>query len=387
MLENQTSFLMILFGAMIIPFLGRRFRIPSAALEIIFGVVLFNLVLRQRAPEWFQLLREIGFIYLMFIAGMELDLRQIRKSGKSVWYVLVALLSFTITPLVFVYLGQPFYLGVSVAMISAGIVIPVLRELGTIRTALGQEIVGVSLTGEFLSILVLTFIDAYHKHGLTVMAGMELVKLTVLFGLAFVVLKVLYVLVWWNPERVRMVMESEDPVEEGIRTVITLAFAGGLLASLAGVEPILGSFIAGMIFSYVFRSKGKFEEKINAIGFGFFIPFFFIGVGGQFNIDFLMYPPTIIMALYLTIAVLASNLPPLLLLARPLGVSFMDAGRMSLLISAPLSMIVVAGTIGEKMGILSPAMNGALVLTALFASILYPSLFRFLTKRLVPESR
>lgn len=371
---------LVLLGVAAIPFLARRIRVPSAALEIVYGVLLFNLFLHQR-PEWFDLLREIGFIFLMFIAGLELDLRALRASGKSLWYVLISLCSFIFTPLIFVLLGQPFFLGVAVAMISAGIVIPVLKELGLMKTPLGRDIIGVALTGELLSILALTLIDAYHKHGLSWQAGLELGKLALLFGLAVVVLKLLYLLAWWHPTRVEKVMESEDPVEEGIRVVVTLAFTGGLLAAAAGAEPILGSFLAGMVVSYVFRSKGRFEEKINAVGFGFLIPFFFIGVGSQLDLALLTSPTLVATALFLTLMVLVSNLYPLLL-ARPMRLRTLDAVGMSVLLSAPLSMIVVAGTLGQKMGLLTDELASALILTALLASIVYPSLFRPIGRRI-----
>ncbi len=371
---------LIMFGAAVIPFLGRRFRLPSSALEIVFGFLLFNFLLEER-PEWFPLFREIGLIYLMFIAGMELDLRDLWTSGRTFWYVLIAVLSFTVTPLLFLALGQSYFLGVAVAMISAGIVVPVLKESNLTRSPFGQILMGIALTGEFFSILVLTVIDAYHKHGLTLSAGLELANLTLLLGLAFIVLKFLYLIAWWNPERVEKVMESEDPVEEGIRVVVTVAFAGGLLAMAAGIEPILGSFLMGVVFSYVFRSKGRFEEKINALGFGFLIPFFFIGVGSELNLELFASGETVATALFFTGMILVSNLPPLLLV-KPLGIRLREAVGIVLLLSAPLTMIVVAGTLGDRMGLISPQTNGALILTALIASILYPSLFRPLGKRL-----
>lgn len=388
MFEQHTALFLILLGTAAIPFMARRLRIPSAALEIVYGFLLFNLVVENR-PEWFDFLRELGFVYLMFIAGMELDVKGLLKSGKAFWYALVSLLSFCVTPLLFLALGQSFYLGVAVAMISAGIVIPVLKEAELSRTPLGRDIIGVALAGEFLSILALTCIDAYQKHGPTLEAAAELFKLAVLFALAGLVLKILYLLAWWHPERVEKVMESEDPVEEGLRAVVTVAFAGGLLAVAAGAEPILGSFLVGVIFSDVFRSKGRFEEKVNALGFGFLVPFFFIGVGARLDMALLTSPQTVGMALFLTVMVLASNLYPLAL-ARPLGITRLEAAGMAVLLSAPLSMIVVAGTLGERMGLLSPRMNNALVLTGLIASILYPSLFRLLGKkiaaRMAPES-
>lgn len=381
MFQHHLPLFLIVCGAAVIPFFARKLRVPSAALEIIYGMLLFNFALEGH-PEWFQLLRELGLIYLMFVAGMELDLRSLLNSGRIFWYLLISLISFSITPLIFVFLGFPFYLGVTVAMVSAGIIVPVLKETGLIKKPLGQKIIGVGLTGELLSILVLTLIDAFNKHGATTATLIELFKLVLLFGLALVVLKGLYLLAWWNPERVQRVMESEDPVEEGVRTVVTVVFAGGMLAMLAGAEAILGSFLIGVVFTSVFHNKGRFEEKINAIGFGFLIPFFFIGVGSDLDVQLLTSWSVVLFSLFLTLMVMASNMTPVFL-TRPLGMTLKEGWAMTILLSAPLSMIVVAGTLGERMGLLTQEIRDPLILTALFSSILYPSLFRSLARTVV----
>ena len=272
--EHIFTLFLIIGGAALIPFISRRLRAPSAALEIIFGAFLFNMILHDQ-PEWFSVLKELGLVYLMFIVGMELDLRRFVKDRNFKWYIIIPLMSLIITPAVFHFLGYPFYLGIVVAMISAGIIIPVLKETDTIGTALGRDIIGIALTGELLSILVLVGVDIYHRHGLTAGAGLEGIKIIFLFALAALFLRFLYILAWWSPQKVESVMESNDPVEEGIRLVILIAISGALIAFKSGLEPILGSFLAGLVFSYVFKSKGRFEDKINAIGFGFFTPFFF----------------------------------------------------------------------------------------------------------------
>jgi Kef-type K+ transport system membrane component KefB len=367
-------------GAAAIPFFSRRIGIPSAVLEILYGVALFNTIVRHR-PDWFPLFKELGFIYLMFIAGMEMDVRYHVKGGRLRWYLLIAALPFAIMPLLFVRMGHPFYLGIAVSVLSAGIVIPVLKESNLLHTPWGRDVIGIALTGEFLSITVLTGIDVYRTHGLTVMAFVAVLKLLLLLGLATLFLRFLYVLAWWNPERVKRVMESEDPVEEGIRAVVAVAFAGALIASRSGVEPILGSFMAGLIFSFVFKSKGRFEEKINAVGFGFFIPFFFIGVGADFDITLLASPQALLFSLLLTIAVFVSNLLPLLF-ARFLGITTLESFGMSLILSAPLSLIVVAGILGRDMGVLTAETAGTLILTAIITGVLYPYLFHFVAKRM-----
>jgi Kef-type K+ transport system membrane component KefB len=377
----EEQFLVLFFvvvGAAAVPFLSRRIGIPSAVLEILYGVALFNTVVRNR-PDWLPLFKELGFIYLMFIAGMELDVRQLAKGGRLCWYLLIAAVPFAVMPFLFVRTGYPFYLGIAVSVLSAGIVIPVLKESELLHTDWGRDTTGIALTGELLSILALTAIDVYHTHGMTLMALAAAGKLLMLFLLAGLFLRLLYILAWWNPERVKRVMESEDPVEEGIRIVVAVAFAGALVTAATGVEAILGSFMAGLVFSFVFKTKGRFEEKVNAVGFGFFTPFFFIGVGADFPVALLTSSEVLLFALLLTAAVFAGKFSTLVL-GRFLGFSLVEASGTALILGAPLSLLVVASALGKRMGLLSAEAAGAVVITAILSGILYPYLFRQLIR-------
>jgi Kef-type K+ transport system membrane component KefB len=369
----------VVAGAAAIPFFSRRIGVPSAVLEILYGVVLFHTVVPRR-PEWFPLFKELGFIYLMFIAGMELDIRGLARGGRVCWYLVITALPFAVMPLLFLRFGQPFYLGIVVSVLSAGIVIPVLKESGTLHTDWGRDTIGIALTGELLSILALTAVDFYHTYGFTVIAVAAAAKLLLLLFLSALFLRLLYILAWWNPERVERVMESDDPVEEGIRAVVAVAFAGALIAAASGVEAILGSFMAGLIFSFVFKTKGRFEEKINAVGFGFFIPFFFIGVGADFDTKLLTSAPVLLLSLALTVLVFAGKLVSLVF-GRFLGMTTTEAVGMSLLLSAPLSLMIVAAAVGRRMELLSDVLAGAVILTAIITGVLYPYLFRFTLKR------
>ncbi len=374
---------LIVGGAALAPFVSRRLRVPAPVLEILYGAVLFHTLLRGQ-PEWFRLLRELGFLYLMFIAGMELDLRAMAGSRRPLAYALAAAASLGGASLGFWAAGAPAYLGLCVAMVSAGIVIPVLKETGHARTALGRDLIGFALVGEVVCILVLTAADSYAAHGVSVHALWMLAKLAGLLGAAAVALHVIYLLGWWHPDWVERVMTSQDPAEEGIRGVIVLAFAGAVLAEAAGVEPILGSFMAGLITSYVFPNKGLFEDKVNAVGFGFFTPFFFVGVGADLPPALLTDPGVLAWAGALTLAALAAR-APVVALAPRLGHSLRDGGAMALLLAAPLSMMVVAGALGERMGLLTPRLTGALVLAAMASSLIFPYLFRQVAAPPLPD--
>jgi Kef-type K+ transport system membrane component KefB len=371
----------VICGSALIPVFARQMRTPSAVLEIIFGIILFNFLLKNQ-PQWFVLLREMGLIYLMFIVGMELDLRRFFREKKSFFYVLIPLLSFVVMPLLFHKMGYPFFLGICLSMISAGIILPVLKEYELMDTELGDILIGIALTGELMAILILMGTDIHHRYGLTLRAVGESVKFLLLTALAAVFLRFLYIIAWWNPQKVEKVMESEDPVEEGIRAVLFIIVAGALIAYVSGLEPLLGSFMAGLVFSYVFRSKGRFEDKINAVGFGFFTPFFFIGVGADLDISLLMSAENILLSLALAGFVFLGKASPLFL-ARFLKITKTEALGMTLLLSAPLSMLVVAATIGLKTNLITETMKDLLVLTAIISSIAFPSLFRVLSGRLM----
>jgi Kef-type K+ transport system membrane component KefB len=381
--EQLIIICLLVAGASILPFIARRFNVPSAVLEILFGMFLFHTALHER-PEWFEFLKDIGFIYLMFIAGMELDLRALLKNTKVFWYVAIPVLSLILTPAFFYLSGHSFFVGISLSMISAGITFPVLKEVGLVRRDLGRHIVGVTLAGEFISIIALTGLDIAHSYGVSFSLLLQVLKLAALLALATLTLRLIYVIAWWNPGHVRKVMESEDPVEEGIRLAITIVFVGALIAYGAGMEPIMGSFMAGVMFTFVFRNKSRFEEKINALGFGFFVPFFFMGVGADFDIGLLFSVRDIFLALLMAAIIFASNLPALFV-KHFLGLSLREGFLMTLLLSAPLSMIVVAGTIGTKLGLIDGGVKNTLVLSALLASLIYPFFFRVLARRILSE--
>jgi Kef-type K+ transport system membrane component KefB len=370
----------VICGSALIPVFARQLRTPSAVLEIIFGIILFNFYLKSQ-PQWFLLLKEMGLIYLMFIVGMELDLRSFFREKKSLFYVLIPMLSFVVMPLIFHKMGYPLFLGISLSMISVGIILPVLKEYELMETELGNILIGIALTGELIAILVLMGTDIHHRYGFTLRAVGESVKFLLLTAMAAVFLRFLYIIAWWNPQKVEKVMESEDPVEEGIRAVLFIIVAGALIAYISGLEPLLGSFMAGLVFSYVFRSKGRFEDKINAVGFGFFTPFFFIGVGADLDVSLLLSAENIFLSLALSGFVFMGKASPLVL-TRFLNITRTEALGMTLLLSAPLSMMVVAATIGLKTDLITEVMKDLLVLTAVISSIVFPSLFRMISGRL-----
>ncbi len=371
------SFLFV--GAGIMPFLARRIRVPSATLEIVLGFIVFNFIFAG-LPQWFGFLKELGLIYLMFIAGMELEFTHLREKRKLCVYLLIAGGAFILNPIIASISGLPFFAGVAGAVMSAGIVIPILKEMDLLSSEFGRDAVVITITGEILSIAVLTMLDIYHQSGLTAGAILAVLKLSGMLVVSFLFLKLLYYFSWLYSEKVESVMESEDPVEEGLRAIVAIAFSGAMVAYLSGIEPILGSFITGGIFSYVYKSKGVFHEKINGLGFGFFIPLFFIGVGSELRPSMFLSPHILKNAVLFFTLPLIGHLPVLLLTLRKKG-SLKSNLLVLLLSSAPLTMMVVAGDLGVRIGFLDETVKASVVIGAIVGSLLYPFLFRLIYQK------
>jgi Kef-type K+ transport system membrane component KefB len=150
------------------------------------------------------------------------------------------------------------------------------------------------------------------------------------------------------------------------------------LSEFVHLEPVLGAFMGGCIISFVFREKRELEFKISAIGFGFLTPLFFIHVGMGFDVSNVLSPERLAFAGMLLAASLVVKIVPCL--QFPLwGFRFKDGVRCGLLLSARLSLIVAAASIGLEQGFLTPEIKDAIVLLALLTCIIGPLGFKLLT--------
>lgn len=163
--------------------------------------------------------------------------------------------------------------------------------------------------------------------------------------------------------------------EIGVRAGLALMMAFVSIAALLGVETILGAFIAGALFSFVFREKRSIESKLSSIGFGFFVPIFFIDIGMGFDIAGVFRGGLWGALAFLAWGSLVSKVVPMVLLLA-LGLRLREA-LASLLLAAPLTLLVAISRIGLDVGIIDKAMSNTIVLFAVGGGVLLPILFRF----------
>jgi Kef-type K+ transport system membrane component KefB len=381
-LGDAVTLLLFALGAFLIPLGTGRVGLPAAVGEILYGVAVGPHLLGLIQPIPFtRFLAELGFSFLMFLAGLELDFPRMERAGSRnlALGVLTALGFFVVAYLAAVALRLPLFLFLVFGATSVGILLVTLNELGLTKTRPGQGMIFVGSVGEFLTIVLLTALGFFYRFGLGGQLLVEMAKLGAIFLAAYLVLVLLRTLIWWWPTSFSRVTAAHDPSEVGVRAGLALMLVFVALATLLGVEGILGAFVAGALFSFVFREKGILETKLASIGFGFFVPFFFIWVGTEFDVSAVRDPGTVLsVALFLGASLTAKILPCLLLLLA--GLSLKEVLGAGLLLSAPLTLLVAISQIGLDVKVIEQSTASAIVLLAIVGGVILPWMFRVLSR-------
>ncbi len=377
------TLLLITIGAFIVPILSGRIGVPAAVGEIVFGILVGPHVLAAVSEgEFFNVLAEFGFAFLMFLAGLELDFASLERRGKRV-LVLGAIAAAAIVGPAFAgayAMGWSPFFGVVVGAVSIGLVLVSLRETGQARSDFGQTVILVGSIGEFLTIIIVTVYDIVSSVGVGLRFVLEIVGLAGVFVVAYVVLKTLRLLVWWFPVQFSRFIDIDDPSEVGVRAGLALMIAFVAVTGLLGMEAILGAFLAGALFSFVFREKGILETKLAGIGHGFFVPVFFIHVGVEFDLGALGTPaiyPMLAGVVLVSLAVKAIASTALF----AIGLGFRQVAGAALLLASPLTLLVAIAEIGLDLGALTELENATVILAAIVSGLVFPTAYKRISAR------
>lgn len=380
-MRTAVSLVVLSLGAFSIPLMSRPVRLPAAVGEILFGVAVGPHALRLVvATEFTTLLAHLGFFLLMFVAGLELDFRRVETAGRAV------LLRTGLTVLAILgaggaasmMLGLPVFMGLVLSAISIGLPLVLLQETGLARHAFGQDVLLLGSLGELACILLATGVNAYARVGAFNREFLsELGQLGFVFALAYGILIVLRTAVWWKAESFARVVETHDPSEIGVRAGLALMFVFVAVTSALRIDPILGAFLAGALFSFVFRHKGPLEVKFLSLANGFFVPFFFITVGLEFNLPLAMKSQPLQFVHLLLALLLVRLLPMLLVWGRPPAAALLGG----VLLAAPLTLLVVLANLGLHLHALDAQLHATTLLLATVSAVLYPFLFKVAARR------
>ena len=381
----------VAFAAPLVLALTPARRLPAIVLEIVAGIVLGPSVLGWVKIDLpISILSVLGLAFLLFLAGLEVELERLR--GRLLMYVgLAFLLSLGLALLAGYGLyvaGQvlsPLLIAIILVATGLGVVIPVLKDAGESNSDFGQLVIAGAMFAEFGSIILLSLFFSREATGtatkLVLLAGFVLLAA----GFAFVVLRLER-----STRIAALLLRLQDTTAQiRVRGAFMLLVAFVALASVLGLETILGAFVAGVILRLVDRDRmmthPEFRQKLEAIGFGVFIPVFFVASGIQFDLAALFSSPATILRvpLFLVALLLVRGVPALLY--RPLAGSRRSVVA-GLLQATSLTFIVAASQIGLELGLITKATSSALIAAGLLSVLIFPFMALTLLRRGEPIS-
>jgi Kef-type K+ transport system membrane component KefB/Trk K+ transport system NAD-binding subunit len=389
--HNPFIALLLITGlALFVPVIATRLRriaIPIVVGEILAGIIIgrsgLNLV--ENSPT-LAFLAEFGFAYLMFLSGLEVDFELLFPRNQAIqrrWTaplpialllltgtiglaILIALVLTSIIPV-----QSPLLLGLILSTTSLGVVVPVLKERDLLSSAYGQYLLVIASIADFVTLLLLTVLIAVRSQGLT----LDLLLIPVLLALFAIAARFTQRFSSRNIIQ-RMLNElSTTTAQIRVRGAFALMVAWVVLAEALGVELILGAFLAGAVAGLVAGpDDDNAKEKLDAIGYGFFIPIFFIMVGVEFNLNALFASPqALLLVPLLLVGAYIVKVVPALLLRRQF--SWRQTIGAGFLLSSRLSLIIAAASIALNIGAISEAINAAVILLAVISCTLSPVFF------------
>lgn len=385
--------------AFMVPLVLKRIRgvkVPTAVGEILAGMIVgksgLNLV---QIDSTLQLLNFLGLVSLMFVSGLEIDFDVLSGRGRKgpavrswkekLYHPFLLGLLFLVATMAgawffagqlaargFVKSGPLLALIMSTAALSMAV--PVLKETGLMATRFGQTLLAGAVIGDFVTMLALTV-------GVSLYAGGFSLQTLLVLGLLAAVL------VAYRAGRILKRFRLLEGLSGGTAQIgVRASFAAMLvfvaLAQSLGVEVVLGAFLAGTLMSLLSgSSREEVSHKLDALGFGFLIPIFFLVVGIKFDFRVLFQDPKALLfvPVLLVITILVRGLPPVLLLMPFVKLRQALAG--GALMAAQMSVTLAATAVVLRSGAISESINAAIVLVVIILSILAPIAFG----RLMPQ--
>ncbi|HDA9035181.1 TPA: monovalent cation:proton antiporter family protein [Staphylococcus aureus] len=384
------SLVIVVLAAFLTPIIVNRLNInflPVVVAEILMGIVIGNSFLNiVERDSILNILSTLGFIFLMFLSGLEIDFKAFKKDKRArqgqnddessiPGHLNLALTVFAFIMIISILLAYVFkWLGlvddvllmvIIISTISLGVVVPTLKEMNIMRTTIGQFILLVAVLADLVTMILLTVYGAINGQG---GSTIWLIGILVVFTAISYILGVQF-------KRMSFLQKLMDGTTQiGIRAVFALIILLVALAEGVGAENILGAFLAGVVVSLL-NPDEEMVEKLDSFGYGFFIPIFFIMVGVDLNIPSLIKEPKLLIIIPILIfAFIISKLIPVMFIRRWFDMKTTIAS--AFLLTSTLSLVIAAAKISERLNAISAETSGILILSAVITCVFVPIIFK-----------
>jgi len=376
-------------------------RVPAVIVEIILGYFVGRLLLENISPESMNILEFLGltgFIFLMFLTGLEIDMDQVAgsfsrrriKYSRLIKNPLVVALIYFILTIILSYLGaivlshiveinNEWYFSLIMVTTSVGIILPVIKARGETSGAYGQMLIIMAAVADIFSIILFTFTAYILKNGFR----MEITYILILFVFFYLLYRL--GIRFQNSYALKKIsfQLSHAASQLNIRGTMFLLLIFVVISQYISPEVVLlGAFLSGILLSlFHHKERSLLLVKLDGMGFGFFIPIFFIMVGVKFDPGALheferTLIPFLIILLFLLFAI---KVIPSLILTKQFGSRRALAG--GFLLSSRLSLIIAASAIGLELGVVSQGLNASFIIMAIATCFLGPVIYNIINRQ------
>jgi Kef-type K+ transport system membrane component KefB len=367
-----------------------KLRVPSVVLELVAGIVVGPSVLgwvHVDAPV--AVLSSVGLAILLFLAGLEVEFTKLRGQVLRLTG-LGFVISFAIALLVglaFHAAGtvkSPLFLAIVLCATSLGVLVPVLKDADEIGSKFGQLVIAAGSIADFGAVILLSLFFSRESKSTTtqVLLLVGLILVSALVGLTIKGVE--------HSARIRDVLRrlQDTTAQIRIRGAFVLMIGLVALATSLGLEVILGAFIAGAILTLIDRdvmmTHPDFRTKLEAVGFGVFIPIFFVTSGVNYDLNALSAGSTLArIPLFLAAILAVRGIPALVYRSALPPIKILTAAVMQ---STTLPFIVAATAIGRSIGVITAANQAALIAAGLVSVVIFPALGLALLRRKPAEA-
>ncbi|RLE94478.1 MAG: hypothetical protein DRN04_03560 [Thermoprotei archaeon] len=382
MSENIVLEMFIVFILILVsPILSRLLKMPVIVIETLFGILLGPSILGIFEEEhWLLTMALVGFIYLMFVVGLEVELGLLKKKFSKV--VAISLGSFLVPLTVGYIVGlyydlPPEFIGVALSTTSMGVVLPTVKEYAENKPEMAQTLLSAAILVDIISMLALAYVIEREY--------LSPDKLVFFLASVLGLIVAIAILKEWKPAK-NKIKALTGGYHLDIRLCIALIFGFAALAEFTGVHAIIGAFAAGLVVSEIGEKVEGLIEKLLSFGYGFFIPIFFITVGIKTDLRLVFGN---IRGIEILLALIAAGFLGKILgtytISRATGFTKYESLSMSFAMSARLSLIIAAAELGLASGIISSEIYSILVLLAIISVLLSPTLSKIIIGKEIPK--
>ncbi len=381
-MENLIVFGIISILIVVSPLVSGLLRLPLVVVEILLGMMAFYTGIMEHS-DVLKIVAKIGFLFLMFLAGMEVDLKSFLTMGraflKRVALYFFILYAFAIA--LVLYMNLPAIYVAAFPVMSVGMMMTLIKDYGREQPWLNLAL-KVGIIGELISIAILVIINGVYSFGLTMNLYKTLAVLLIFLGAIVVIFRLAKIIFWWFPNLKLLFIPYENSMNQDIRFSMMLFFVMIGIVLYLELDVVLGAFLAGMFLATFFQYKKELPKKLHEFGFGFLVPLFFLYVGSTLDLRIIIKNPNLLAHAFFIAASMAS-MHFCAALITYLG--YFKTLRNTLFFafsnSMPLTFLVATATLGIQLQAITQEDYYAFVIAALLEGVLFTLAIKFIHTR------